>query len=76
MRPPVTIRRRGRPALSGTARTSLTMGKIHEAAMKGDIAEVTRLLDKGGALKLVTRQGGAMLGRGLAGDPPRHPSRC
>ena len=35
------------------------MGKIHEAALKGDIAEVTRLLDEGGALKVVTQQGGA-----------------
>ena len=34
------------------------MGKIHQAALKGDIAEVTRLLDEGGALKLVTLQRG------------------
>ena len=40
----------------GTTRLSLTMGKIHEAALKGDIAEVTRLLDKRGALKLVALQ--------------------
>ena len=40
----------------GTTRHSLTMGKIHEAALKGDIAEVTRLLDEGGALKLVALQ--------------------
>ena len=36
----------------GTPRLS-HMGKIHEAALKGDIAEVTRLLDEGGVLKLV-----------------------
>ena len=40
----------------GTARISLTMGKIHKAARRGDIAEVTRLLDEGGALKLVALQ--------------------
>ena len=40
----------------GTARISLTMGKIHEAALKGDIAEVARLLDEGGALKLFPLQ--------------------
>ena len=37
-------------------RHSLTMGKIHDAALKGDIAEVTRLLDEGGPLKLVALQ--------------------
>ena len=65
----------------GTARISL-MGKIHEAALKGDIAEVTRLLDEGGALKLVTLQGGrrphsvgGWSGPSFVGMPPRHPSR-